>query len=373
MADSCCVNCGDPVSGTTYCRNCGAFLGTAGAAPGAPDPVVAAPPDATVFRTGPLPPSPSPSPPPPPSPPFLPPPPASRRARTTTAIWMAAVVVTVLLGAVTFTAVRLTLEPTVVMPPASPSATTGAPVSPSQFAATAPSLPSSPASPLPPAPPPPVTVTATATATVTAPQMAPPPPPQPLPQPQPLPLQAQDSSRADLACDAGYIVVLASALGIADFQRQFDSLRPTFPDAHYLYTGNSCLNFRSQDAYALYAGPYRTLGDACLARFAGTPDGYVKVAGAGVGPRSFGCGCVDRALGWPTLSRTAPDAVGSGPYVAEAQQALARLGYWDSAGRAATIDGDFEAAVIAFKSDEGLGGSVDVDSATWSAIIARDC
>ena len=172
--------------------------------------------------------------------------------------------------------------------------------------------------------------------------------------------------RRDVGCDKSYVVVLGSALSRTDFESAASGIGSRYPGAKYLFTGSSCLNFRSQSAYVLYEGPYSTVGDACAARFAGTRDAYVKVADPAVSDRTVSCLCPPPGA--------LPDLVdgSDGPYVTEAQYALQRLGFYAGDGTG-VFDGPTGQAVSAFQSGRSLPADGRLTASTWQALTAADC
>jgi hypothetical protein len=214
-------------------------------------------------------------------------------------------------------------------------------------------------------PPAPSTVIATVTAVIT-PTSAPAPVVTPPATTAPTVESIAGVRRHDVGCDAGYIVVLGSALDAGSFADTAAVLSATFPSTNYLISGSSCFNFRSQSALVLYEGPYATVDTACTVRIAGTRDAYVKVADRGVTDRTVSCLC--------PAGVTPPDlgAGDKGPYVAEAQYALQRLGFYGGDGTG-TFDADTEAAVRAFQTARSLPVDARLTATTWPALIAADC
>ncbi|WP_395725239.1 peptidoglycan-binding protein [Nakamurella sp.] len=172
--------------------------------------------------------------------------------------------------------------------------------------------------------------------------------------------------RHDIDCGAGYIVVLGSALDPAGFADTASALTAKYPGTNYLISGSSCFNFRSQSAFVLYEGPYATVDTACTVRIAGTRDAYVKIADRGVTDRTVSCLC--------PAGVTPPDlgAGDKGPYVAEAQYALQRLGFYGGDGTG-TFDADTEVAVRAFQTARSLPVDARLTPTTWPALITADC
>lgn len=172
--------------------------------------------------------------------------------------------------------------------------------------------------------------------------------------------------RHDIDCDQSYVVVLGSALDRTAFADTASALTAKYPGTNYLISGSSCFNFRSQSAYVLYEGPYATLGTACAARLAGTRDAYVKVADRGATDRTVSCLCP---------AGVAPPDLGAGdknPYVAEAQYALQRLGFYGGDGTG-VFDADTEAAVQGFQTATSLPPDGRLTATAWPALIAADC
>jgi hypothetical protein len=221
------------------------------------------------------------------------------------------------------------------------------------------------ASPVPATTAPPVVITATVTTTA-----APPGPVTPVPTASPAATPRPESIggvlRQDVGCDGSYVVVLASALDRAGFERAATGIGASYPGAKYLISGSSCLNFRSTSAYVLYEGTYPTVGDACAARFAGTRDAYVKIADPAVTDRVVSCLCPSRYQ-LPDLGSGS-----DGAYVTEAQYALQRLGYYAGDGTG-VFDPDTEQAVLALQAGSSLPADGRLTATTWSVLIAADC
>lgn len=72
-------------------------------------------------------------------------------------------------------------------------------------------------------------------------------------------------------CDGKFVVIVGSAVTPGRYAADVARLLSTAPGAHYLETARSCGVFADHTAsgaliYAIYLGPYGTLGDACAAR-----------------------------------------------------------------------------------------------------------
>lgn len=190
--------------------------------------------------------------------------------------------------------------------------------------------------------------------------------------------------RADIACNTGYIVQVASELDRPTFEARVATLRTdgTLPaDAKWTETSTSCGIFTNQrNAFVLYVGPFPDPTDGCPARLASPADAFLKDTNPNDGNRFFTCMCPAFASAPPSIS-----AVGQqGAWVGELQRVLgAGLDYnvgninadpqTGDPGRWGIYTAETAAAVGRFQANQGVPVTERVDAATWSLLQNAVC
>jgi len=191
-------------------------------------------------------------------------------------------------------------------------------------------------------------------------------------------------ARADITCEPGYIVLVASDTDKASFVDRVAELRTLnqMPDGtKWTETQSSCSIFTTQtNAYVLYTGPFANPYDACRTRLASPPDAFIKGTTSGTATEYISCLCPQEHTGLPDITTVAQQGV----WVGELQRILgAKLGYDvgsinadPSAGVASRwgiYTPETAAAVGRFQSDNNLPMTQHVDAVTWAALKAAQC
>lgn len=213
-----------------------------------------------------------------------------------------------------------------------------------------------------PAPAPAITVTTTAMTTVA---------------PDPM-----GGPRADITCNSGFIVQVASELDETAFQNRVATLRSAgmFPtDARWTQTAAGCSLFTNQaNVYVSYVGPFATWAEGCTARKASPPDAFIKSTDPGAVGTFLTCLCPASVGELPAITTVGERGV----WVGELQRVLgAGLDY--NVGDINAGNGDpghwgeytagTAAAVGRFQADHGLPRTERVDAATWASLQSARC
>jgi serine/threonine-protein kinase len=91
---------------------------------------------------------------------------------------------------------------------------------------------------------------------------------------------------ANVSCTGQHLTLVNSATTPGAYEVEIASMLAEFPGSSYLRTDASCgaltQDLNGNPIYAVYYGPFSGPSAACAAR--PTPESYVKVLGAGIGP-----------------------------------------------------------------------------------------
>jgi peptidoglycan hydrolase-like protein with peptidoglycan-binding domain len=197
--------------------------------------------------------------------------------------------------------------------------------------------------------------------------------PPPPPTPKVLPLGVP---QRDIACNAGYIVQLASELDATTFAARVAELKAAGQvpaGALAADSTKSCKIFTSQsNTLVLYAGPFGSPYDGCAARLAGPADAFIKGSNTGNAAQYISCLCPVLAAGLPQFG-----AVGQqGVWVGELQRVLGNrlnIGVSDLSGNWGIFTGGTKAAVREFQRAVKIPANGVVTGRTWRALQAAEC
>jgi len=180
----------------------------------------------------------------------------------------------------------------------------------------------------------------------------------------------------DIACNAGYIVQLASELDAATFAARVAELKAAGQvpaGALAADSTKSCKIFTSQsNTLVLYAGPFGSPYDGCAARLAGPADAFIKGSNTGNAGQYISCLCPVLAAGLPQLGPVGQQGV----WVGELQRVLGNrlnISVSDLSGNWGIFTGGTKAAVRAFQRAAKIPANGVVTVRTWRALQSAEC
>ncbi len=193
---------------------------------------------------------------------------------------------------------------------------------------------------------------------------------------KPTPVLPLGVPQRNIACNAGYIVQLASEFDSATFAARVATLRKAgrLPaGALAADASKSCRIFTNQrNTYVLYAGPFPTRYAGCAVRLAGPADAYVKGSDTANSREYVSCLCPAKIAAMPQYSTVGQHGV----WVGELQRILGNrlnIDVGDLTGQWGVFTAGTQAAVRTFQLQAGLWPSGILYPGTWQALQKAQC